>query len=45
MEQSGLPFVARAEFNKADLESRSQLYRQIAERIWNPADLLTGGQP
>jgi hypothetical protein len=44
-EQSGLPFVPHAEFNKADLETRSQLYRQIAERIWNPADLLTGGQP
>jgi uncharacterized protein with ParB-like and HNH nuclease domain len=44
-EQSGLTFVAHAEFNKADLESRSQLYRQIAERIWNPADLLKGGQP
>jgi len=43
-EQHALPFVAQAEFNKADLESRSQLYRQIAERIWNPADLLTGVQ-
>jgi uncharacterized protein with ParB-like and HNH nuclease domain len=41
-EQSGLPFAAMAEFNKADLETRSQLYRQIAERIWNPADLLKG---
>lgn len=45
IEQSGLPFFAQAEFNKADLESRSQLYRLIAERIWNPADLLTGGHP
>jgi hypothetical protein len=44
-EQSGLPFVPHAEFKKADLESRSQLYRRISERIWNPADLLTGGQP
>jgi len=43
-EQSALPFVPHAEFNKADLDSRSQLYRQIAERIWNPADLLNGGQ-
>jgi len=41
-EQSGLPFAAMPEFNKADLENRSQLYRQIAERIWNPADLLKG---
>jgi uncharacterized protein with ParB-like and HNH nuclease domain len=44
-EQSGLPFTALTEFNKADLETRSQLYRQIAERIWNPADLLQGDQP
>lgn len=43
-EQSCLPFVAHAEFNKADLEQHSELYRQIAERIWNPADLLKGGQ-
>ena len=43
IEQSGLPFVAQAEFNKADLERRSQLYRLIAERIWNPAELLAGG--
>ena len=44
-QESGLPFKAHAEFKKADLEQRSELYRQIAERIWNPADLLTGGQP
>ena len=36
----GLPFAALAEFNKG--ENRSLLYRQIAERIWNPADLLKG---
>ena len=41
-EQSGLPFVAHEEFNTADLEQRSALYRQIAECIWNPADLLMG---
>ena len=43
VEQSGLPFVAHARFNKGDLETRSQLYRLMAERIWNPADLLQGG--
>ena len=43
-EQSGLPFVAHEEFNTADLEQRSALYRQIAECIWNPADLLMGDQ-
>jgi len=45
IELSGLPFVSQTEFNKSDLESRSQLYRQLAERIWNPAALLTGGHP
>jgi hypothetical protein len=44
-EQTGLSFVPHAEFNKADLETRSQLYREIAERIWNPADLLTRSEP
>ena len=36
----GLPFVPHEEFNTADLEQRGELYRQIAERIWNPDDLL-----
>ena len=45
IEQSGFPFVSQTEFNKSNLESRSQLYRLIAERIWNPADLLTDGRP
>ncbi len=44
-EQSGLPFAALTEFNKADFESRGLLYRKIAERIWDPADLLNGAQP
>jgi hypothetical protein len=43
MAQSGLPFVAHPQFNKADLEKRSELYRQIAQRIWNPAELMNGG--
>lgn len=42
VEQSGLPFAPIANFDKADIEARSQLYRLIAERIWNPADLLKG---
>ena len=29
---------------KANLEKRSLFCLQIAEHIWNPADLLTGGQ-
>ena len=39
-ENSGLPFVALEQFQKADIEARSLLYRQIAERIWNPENLL-----
>ncbi len=37
---SSLPFDAYEKFNKADLEARSLLYRKIAERIWNPKNLL-----
>lgn len=43
-EQSGLSFVPMDGFKKTDLETRSLLYRQIAELIWNPADLIKGGQ-
>lgn len=44
IQQSYLPFVAYPVFTKAQIEARSELYRQIAMRIWNPADLLNGGQ-
>ena len=40
---SGLPFVPHREFDTAALEQRCELYRQIAERIWNREDLLKGG--
>jgi hypothetical protein len=36
---SGLPFRAHAEFRKADLDARQDLYRQLAEQIWNPERL------
>lgn len=39
-DQSGLPFVPLAQFKKADIEARSELYRKMAERIWCPEDLL-----
>jgi uncharacterized protein with ParB-like and HNH nuclease domain len=38
--ESGLPFKPYEQFNKVDLEERGLLYRQIAEHIWNPDDLL-----
>ena len=43
--QSGLPFGPLTQFRREDLESRSRLYRQIAERIWDPDDLVQVGQP
>lgn len=37
---TGLAFRPHAEFKKADLDARQQLYRQIAERIWDPGTLM-----
>lgn len=37
--QSGLPFKAHATFKKADLDARQELYRLIAEEVWNPSRL------
>jgi len=34
--ESGLPFRPHREFKKADLDARQELYRLLAERIWNP---------
>ncbi len=39
VQNSGLPFRAHAQFKKADLDARQELYRQIAEQVWNPAQL------
>ncbi len=36
---SGLPFRAHAEFRKADLDRRQELYRKLAEQIWSPDGL------
>ena len=33
---SGLPFEAHEEFKKPDLDARQDLYRRLAEDIWNP---------
>jgi uncharacterized protein with ParB-like and HNH nuclease domain len=37
---SGLPFKSYEHFQKAEIEERENLYRLLAERIWNPDDLL-----
>lgn len=38
--ESGLPFQPHPEFKKADLDAHQELIRQLAERIWNPDNLL-----
>lgn len=40
IEQTGLLFRAHTEFKKADLDARQELYRSLAEQIWNPERLL-----
>ena len=39
MDESGLPFRPHETFKRRDLDARQELYRQIAEQIWNP-DIL-----
>lgn len=36
IERSGLPFKLHAQFKKADLDERHELYRQIAQQTWSP---------
>ena len=40
-----LSFKSHASFLKADIKRRSKLYRKLAERVWNPDDLLQEGAP
>lgn len=37
--ESGLPFKAHPDFKKVDLDARQELYRALAEDIWNPKRL------
>lgn len=37
---SGLPFKPYAAFRKADVEERQELYRRLAEAIWDPERLV-----
>lgn len=39
IDRSGLPFQAHAEFKKVDMDARQDLYRSLAEQIWNPENL------
>ena len=40
IEESGLPFEPITEFKKESIDVRSELYRQIAKCVWNPASVL-----
>ena len=40
VKETGLPFKAHPEFKKADLDARQELYRNLAEEIWNPERLM-----
>lgn len=37
---TGLPFAPLPTFKKADIDRRSELYRQVARQVWNPEQLL-----
>jgi len=39
IKRSGPPFKSHPQFKKADLDARQDLYRRIAEEIWNPVRL------
>ncbi len=36
IKESNLPFKPHCNFNRSDLDERQELYRQIAEQIWDP---------
>lgn len=40
LKESGLKFKSHNEFKKKDLDDRQELYRTLAEQIWNPENLL-----
>jgi hypothetical protein len=40
VDTSNLPFGPHTQFKKADMDDRGELYRQLAEQIWNPDDVL-----
>ena len=40
VDESGLPFRSHEQFKRAESELRGELYRQLAEHIWNPDHLL-----
>jgi hypothetical protein len=37
--EQGLPFEPLPQFRKTEMEARQQLYRQLADRVWDPLQL------
>lgn len=42
VQESGLPFRSHEQFNRDAIQQRGELYRLLAEHIWNPDSLLQG---
>lgn len=42
--QEALPFEALPQFGKAEMEARQRLYRLLADRVWDPAQLTREAQ-
>lgn len=42
--QVGLPFQPLPQFRKAEMEARQALYRQLADRVWDPQQLVREAQ-
>ncbi len=40
IQETGLPFKPMDSFRSAEMEERSDLYLKLAERIWNPEQLM-----
>ena len=39
IDRTGLPFRPHPNFKKSDMDARQDLYRKLAEQIWNPENL------
>ena len=44
IQQEGLPFTPLPHFHKTELSARQQLYRQLADRVWDPRQLAREAQ-
>ena len=44
IQRSGIKFRPHEEFKKADLDERGELYRRLAQQVWNPDHLLENAE-